>query len=165
VRTQLCKKLYQPNCKKPVLPVFRKVNMTQIFSLICVVPIKLLTLQSQLEQDAINFKLCDQINVTVSDEEWQGRRCFSLKHKITGFLNPYMVCSTTNQRRLSEGIKLWLRKKVKRASIKDVKDNHYISNRDNYQRVTLSQILVNDSVRSAANSQFTSRRKSFFCAL
>ncbi|MFM2313704.1 MAG: hypothetical protein RLZZ04_2980 [Cyanobacteriota bacterium] len=121
------------------------------------------------EEAALIVKLCQHFGVEVNETEWQEEGdVFRLQHKLFG------VEETTNwleQQRItledwSEGIKLkLLTKKLKEYLFGANVDLHYIANRDQYQQVALSQILVLDretatSLRDALLAEPTS-----FCAL
>ncbi len=121
------------------------------------------------EEETFIVKLCQHFNIQVSDEEWQAAGdAFRLEHKLLG------VKETTNwlDRQLitledwSEGIRLrLLTNKLKEYLFGANVDMHYISNRDQYKRVALSQILVLDRETASKVIQSLSEEKTSFCAL
>ena len=66
----------------------------------------------------------------------------------------------------SQGIRIQLlTKKLKEHLFGDVVDNHYISNRDDYRRVALSQILVSDLPNALKLAYALREEHASFCAL
>lgn len=121
------------------------------------------------EQDALILSLCDQLDITVSDEEWQAAGdAFRLEHKLLGIAETQ---AWLNQQRISiedwsEGIKITLlAKKLKEHLFGVAVDNHYISDRDNYRRVALSQILVSELTDALKIAQALRQEQASFCAL
>ena len=121
------------------------------------------------EQDALILKFCEKFNVTVSDSEWQAAGdAFRLEHKLLGAAE---TLTWLEQQRIStedwsEGIKVvLLTKKLREHLFGDVVDNHYISNRDNYQRVALSQILVSELSEALQIASLLREENASFCAL
>ena len=121
------------------------------------------------EEETFIVKLCQHFNIQVSEEEWQAAGdAFRLEHKLLG------VTETTNwldgQRITledwSEGIRLrLLTKKLKEYLFGANVDMHYISNRDQYKKVALSQILVLERETASQVIQSLAEEKSSFCAL
>jgi parvulin-like peptidyl-prolyl isomerase len=121
------------------------------------------------EQDALILNFCEKLNVTVSDEEWQAAGdAFRLEHKLLGATETltWLAQQRISAEDWSEGIKVaLLTKKLKEHLFGDVVDNHYISNRDNYQRVALSQILVSELSEALQISRLLTEANASFCAL
>uniref|UniRef100_A0A2P0ZG84 peptidylprolyl isomerase n=1 Tax=[Tolypothrix] sp. PCC 7415 TaxID=373957 RepID=A0A2P0ZG84_9CYAN len=100
------------------------------------------------ERDTVVLRACEQFNITVSDEELQTAGDeFRLEHKLLGASE---TLNWLSQQRISVedwslGIKIeLLTKKLKEYLFGIEVDADYINNRDRYQRVILSQILVPD---------------------
>jgi parvulin-like peptidyl-prolyl isomerase len=121
------------------------------------------------EESALIVKLCQHFGIEVSETEWQEEGdVFRLKHKLLG------VKETTDwleQQRItledwSEGIKLrLLTKKLKEHLFGANVDLHYIANRDQYQQVALSQILVLDRETATTIKRSLLADPTSFCAL
>lgn len=121
------------------------------------------------EQDALILNFCGKLNVTVSDEEWQAAGdAFRLEHKLLGASETltWLAQQQISAENWSEGIKIaLLTQKLREHLFGDVIDNHYISNRDNYQRVALSQILVTDLSEALQIARLLREENASFCAL
>jgi parvulin-like peptidyl-prolyl isomerase len=66
----------------------------------------------------------------------------------------------------SQGIRVsLLTQKLKEHLFGEAVDTHYVSNRDNYRRVALSQILVRDLTEAAKIAQALREEKASFCGL
>lgn len=109
---------------------------------------KLAEVASGVERDALILTLCEQIGVTVSEAELQAAGdAFRQEHKLLG---ASQTLAWLQEQRItvedwSEGIRIaLLTKKLKEHLFGDTIDAHYISNRNDYKRVALSQILVSD---------------------
>jgi len=121
------------------------------------------------EESALIVKLCRHFGLEVSETEWQEEGdVFRLKHKLFG------VEETTKwleQQRISledwsEGIRLkLLTKKLKEHLFGANVDLHYIANREQYQQVALSQILVLDRETATTIKQSLLADPTSFCAL
>jgi parvulin-like peptidyl-prolyl isomerase len=121
------------------------------------------------EESALIVKLCQHFGLEVSETEWQEEGdVFRLKHKLLG------VKETTDwleQQRItledwSEGIRLkLLTKKLKEHLFGANIDLHYIANRDQYQQVALSQILVLDRETATTIKESLLADPNSFCAL
>lgn len=121
------------------------------------------------EQDALILSLCEKFDVIVSEEEWQAAGdAFRLEHKLLGVAETQAWLS---QQRISvedwsEGIKVRLLvKKLKEHLFGALVDGYYISSRDNYKRVALSQILVSDLTNALKIALVLREEKASFCAL
>jgi parvulin-like peptidyl-prolyl isomerase len=130
---------------------------------------KFAEIAASAEEEALIVKLCQHFGVEVNESEWQEEGdVFRLKHKLLG------VKETTDwleQQRItledwSEGIKLrLLTKKLKEYLFGANVDLHYIANRDQYQQVALSQILVLDLETATTIKQSLLADPTSFCAL
>ncbi len=121
------------------------------------------------EQNALILALCERIGIKVSDEEWQaGGDAFRLKNKLWGVSETQAWLS---QQRISldewsEGIKVQLlAKKLKEHLFGATVDGIYMSNRDQYRRVALSQILVLELAEALKIIQTLQEENISFCAL
>lgn len=121
------------------------------------------------ERDALILAVCEHLNVTVSDEEWQAAGdTFRLEHKLSGASETlrWLAEQRISAEEWSQGIKIeLLTQKLREHLFGDVVDNHYISNRDHYKRVALSQILVNDLPEALKIVRLLREEKASFCAL
>ncbi len=99
-------------------------------------------------QDALVLTSCDRLGISISEEELQAAGdAFRTEHKLLGAAE---TLAWLSQQRISvedwsEGVRIsLLTKKLKEHLFGGAVDGAYIGNRDNYQRVALSQILVLD---------------------
>jgi len=101
-----------------------------------------------VEQEALILDLCEQFNLTVSEEEWQAAGdAFRLEHKLLGTQETYqwLLSQRITIEDWSEGIRIeLLTKKLKEHLFGDTVDSYYLNNRDRFKRVALSQILCRD---------------------
>jgi parvulin-like peptidyl-prolyl isomerase len=121
------------------------------------------------EQDALIVRLCEHLEITVTEQELQAAGdTFRLQHKL---LNASEAIAWLAQQRISvedwaEGIKTkLLRQKLNEHLFGAAIDNHYMSHRQEYQRVALSQILVDDLTDALNISQALQAESASFCAL
>jgi len=86
--------------------------------------------------------ICDQLGISISDQELQAAgNAFRLEHKL---LEASETLAWLSQQQItvedwSQGIRVALLRKVKEHLFGDA-DAHYMSNRNDYKRVALSQI-------------------------
>lgn len=121
------------------------------------------------ERNAFILNICQQFNLTVTDEELQtAGDAFRLEHKLIGVSE---TLAWLKQQRItvedwSQGIRLeLLTKKLKEHLFGDAIDDHYLSNRQHYQRVALSQILVSDLTEAEKVIYAIQESNASFCAL
>ncbi|MBE9009694.1 peptidylprolyl isomerase [Pseudanabaenaceae cyanobacterium LEGE 13415] len=121
------------------------------------------------EQDAVVRSICDQLGITVSDEEWQAAGDeFRMKHQL---LSPAATIEWLDQQRISveawsEGIKVeLLTRKLKDQLFGAMVDSSYFGDRDRHRRVALSQILVVDLATALSLVRQLRDEKASFCAL
>ncbi|MFN6569524.1 peptidylprolyl isomerase [Dendronalium sp. ChiSLP03b] len=121
------------------------------------------------ERNAFILNICQQFNLTVTDEELQTvGDAFRLEHKLLGVSE---TLAWLQQQRItvddwSQGIRLEiLTKKLKEYLFGDAVDAHYLSNRKDYQRVALSQILVSDLTEAKKVTYAIQESNESFCAL
>ncbi|MGB7444058.1 MAG: peptidylprolyl isomerase [Coleofasciculaceae cyanobacterium] len=121
------------------------------------------------EQDALILSFCEQLGIQVTDEELQAAGDdFRQQHKL---LSASETLEWLKQQRVraedwSQGIKVsLLRQKLKEHLYGEVVDSHYISNRDDYRRVALSQILVRDLTEAQRLVKMLREEKASFPAL
>ncbi len=120
-------------------------------------------------QDALVVRTCEQLHLTVTDEEWQAAGdAFRLEHRLFG---SHETLQWLTQQRISVeewsyGIKVeLLRQKLKEHLFGAAVDSHYLSHRDNFRRVALSQILVTDLAEALRIKQILQEGRASFCAL
>jgi parvulin-like peptidyl-prolyl isomerase len=121
------------------------------------------------EQDAVVLSLCEQLGITVSDEEWQAAGdAFRMEHKL---LSPTATIDWLDHQRISveawsEGIKVQLlTDKLKDHLFGITIDNSYFVDRDRHRRVALSQILVVDLATALTLVRKLRDENASFCAL
>ncbi|AOY84125.1 peptidylprolyl isomerase [Moorena producens JHB] len=121
------------------------------------------------EQDALILDLCEELSITVSDQEWQAAGdAFRVEHKLLGVTetNSWFSQQRITVEEWSEGIKVQLlTKKLKEHLFGEAVDGDYISNRENYRRVALSQILVLDLAQALKIVKALRYDNASFCAL
>jgi parvulin-like peptidyl-prolyl isomerase len=120
-------------------------------------------------ETALVVKLCEQLGIQVTDQEWQAAGdTFRLEHKLLGIqeTQDWLQQQRISVEDWSEGIKLQLLKQklIEHLFGANV-DMHYISNRDQYRRVALSQILVLDREQALAIMRSLKEDHASFCAL
>ncbi len=121
------------------------------------------------ERDALIFSVCEQLSITVSDEELQAAGdAFRLEHKLLGASE---TLAWLGKQRIrvedwSQGIRVsLLTQKLKEHLFGEAVDSHYMTNRDDYRRVALSQILVRDFTEALKIAQALQVENASFCAL
>lgn len=130
---------------------------------------KIAEIATLTENDALIVSFCEELDITVSDEEWQSAgNAFRQEHKLLGV--PETVEWLSQQRITvedwSEGIKIkLLEKKLQEHLFGGAIDSEYIKDRDRYKRVALSQILVNDLADASKIARLLREENASFCAL
>lgn len=130
---------------------------------------KMAEIAALAEQDALILSLCEQFEITVSEEELQASGDeFRRSHQL-------LTASETEawlaQQRISiedwyEGIRVkLLEKKLKEHLFSAEVDSYYLSNRKEFKRVALSQILVRDLTEAFQIVQALRQENASFCAL
>jgi parvulin-like peptidyl-prolyl isomerase len=121
------------------------------------------------EQDAIVLSICEELGITVSEDELQAAGdIFRQEYKL---LDAAETFSWLDRQRItvqdwSQGIQVTLlTKKLKEHLFADNADFFYLHNRDNCKRVALSQILVRDLTTALKIIQLLKEDKAFFCNL
>ena len=121
------------------------------------------------ECDALVLNICEQLGITVSDEELQAAGdTFRLEHKLLGASETlaWLQKQRITVEDWSQGIRVTLlTKKLKEHLFGDAVDAHYMSNRNDYKRVALSQILVRDLPDALKVAYAIREEKASFCAL
>lgn len=120
-------------------------------------------------KDAVVLANCEKLGITVSDEEWQlAGDEFRTEHQLWGI--PQTMAWLEQQQitvdEWSQAIKVsLLEKKLKEYLCGATVDSTYISNRDNYRRIALSQILVVDLATANKVVQILREGSNYFCAV
>lgn len=121
------------------------------------------------ECDTLVLNICEQLGITVSDEELQAAGdAFRLEHKLLGASE---TLAWLQEQRITvedwtQGIRVpLLTKKLKEHLFADAVDAHYMSNRNDYKRGALSQILVRDLPDALKVANAIREEKTSFCAL
>lgn len=121
------------------------------------------------EQDALIFRICEQLDITVTEEELQAAGDqFRLEHKLfdTAATFSWLDSQRMTVEDWSSGIRAsLLTKKLQELFFGEIIDSNYISNRDQFRRVALSQILVRDLAEARKILQYVQAEKASFCAL
>ena len=130
---------------------------------------KIAALAAAAERDALVLKTCEALNITLSDEEWQaGGDAFRAEHQL---LSATETLDWLNHQRItvddwSQGIRVaLLTKKLQEHLFGENVDGHYLSNREQYRRVAVSQILVSELSDALRLVQLLRQGQSSFCAL
>lgn len=130
---------------------------------------KLAEIAALAERDALILGICESLGITVSDEELQAAGdAFRLRHKLLG--SSETLAWLSGQRITvedwSQGIRVaLLTKKLKEHLFGDAVDAHYMSNRNDYKRVALSQIIVRDLTDALKVTYAIREENASFCTL
>ncbi len=130
---------------------------------------KIAEIAASAEHEALILALCEQQGITVSEEELQAAgNEFRLKHKLLGASE---TLSWLSEQRITvedwtQGIRVALLiKNLKEHLFGASVDGHYLSNRNNYKRVALSQILVDDLTDALKIASRIQEDKAALCTL
>lgn len=123
----------------------------------------------EAEQQALILNFCEQLNITVSDEELQAAGDkFRQERKLLGASETlaWLAQQRITVEDWSEGIRVaLLTQKLKERFFGDTVDTQYLVSRDSFKRVALSQILVLDLTEALKIVQSLREDKASFCAL
>jgi PPIC-type PPIASE domain len=112
---------------------------------------------------------CNQLGIEISDDEWQAAGdAFRMERKLWGNAetSAWLEEQRISVEEWSQGIKVTLlENKLKEHLFGATVDGTYVSNRDNYRRVALSQILVTDLATAVKIVQILREGQASFCAL
>lgn len=121
------------------------------------------------EREALILATCEQLGITVSDEEWQAAGdVFRQEHKLWGVEETmaWLDWQRISTEEWSQGIRVGLlENKLKEHLFGANVDASYITNRDQYRRVALSQILVVDLTTAWNVVQMLREGHTSFCAV
>jgi parvulin-like peptidyl-prolyl isomerase len=130
---------------------------------------KIAEIATLAEQKALILKTCQELKITVSDEELQAAGdTFRRENRLLGGTE---TLAWLSQQRISvedwtQGIRIELfAKKLKEHLFGEVVDAHYLNNRKDYKRVALSQILVRDLADALRIVRALREENASFCAL
>jgi len=154
--------------QKPVLSEISPAANEDIIAYLCRSH-KIAEIAALAERDALILSICEKLSITISDEELQaGGDAFRLEHKLLGasetlaWLQEQQIAVED----WSQGIRVaLLTKKLKEHLFGDAVDAHYMSNRNDYKRVALSQILVRDLPDALKVAYALREENASFCAL
>ncbi|MBE9037076.1 peptidylprolyl isomerase [aff. Roholtiella sp. LEGE 12411] len=130
---------------------------------------KIAEIAAAAERNNLALKLCEQLDIKVTDEELQiAGDAFRQENKLLGASE---TLAWLAQQRIS--VEDWsqiirislLTQKLKEHLFGAVLDDHYINNRDSYKRVALSQILVRDLTEAMKITKVLRDEKGSFCTL
>jgi parvulin-like peptidyl-prolyl isomerase len=107
---------------------------------------KIAEIAALAERDAAIVKACEELGIVVLDEELQAAGDeFRVKHKLLGASETlaWLAKQRISPEDWTQGIKIkLLTQKLKEHLFLDTIDAHYLSYREEYQRVAFSQIMV-----------------------
>lgn len=130
---------------------------------------KIAEIAALAERNALILSLCEQLGITITDEELQAAGdTFRLEHQLLGASETiaWLAQQQITVEDWSQGIRVsLLTQKLKEHLFGEAVDSYYISNRDHYRRVALSQILVRDLTEALKVAQALREEKASFCAL
>lgn len=130
---------------------------------------KIAEIADLVKRDALILNICDRLSITISDEELQAEGdTFRQAHKLLGASETltWLQQQQITVEDWSQGIKVaLLTRKLKEHLFGDAVDGHYISNRDDYKRVALSQILVRELPDALKVAHALQAENASFCAL
>src|SRR4028119_2331092 len=122
-----------------------------------------------VERDALILAVCEQLGITLSDEELQAAGdAFRLEHKLLGASETlaWLQKQRITVEDWTQGIRVaLLTNKLKEHLFGDTVDAHYLSNRNDYKRVALSHILVSDLIEARKVTYAIREGSASFCAL
>lgn len=154
--------------EKPSLPEIDPITDEQILSCLrksC----QMAEVYAQAEKDVRVLAMCERFEIMVSDEELQvAGDVFRTENRLTGAAETmgWLAQQRMSVEDWSEGIRLKLMmEKLHEHMFGALVDSHYMNNREDYQRVALSQILVQDASEAARMMKVLERDKSAFCRL
>lgn len=130
---------------------------------------KIAEITAMAERDEKILNICEQIGITLSDQELQeAGDVFRLEHKLLGV--PATLAWLSHQRITvedwSQGIRVeQLTKKLKEHLFREIVDTHYLNNRNDYRRVALSRILLNDLPNALKFAHMIRKKNASFCAI
>lgn len=130
---------------------------------------KIAELATAAERDALVLQLCEQLNITLSDQEWQAAGdAFRAEHHLLGAAE---TLTWLDRQRItvedwSQGIRVaLLTKKLQEYLFGENVDGHYLNNREQYRRVAVSQILVSELSEALRLLQLLRQGQASFSAL
>jgi parvulin-like peptidyl-prolyl isomerase len=129
---------------------------------------KLSGVAASAEQDKLVQLLCEQLNISLTNEELQAAGDdFRKRHSL---LSVSAMMNWLADRRIevedwSRGIQIaLLSRKLKEHLFGDLIDSQYLSDRNAYKRVALSQIMVSESSEALEIAQQVRSQPHLFCA-
>jgi len=130
---------------------------------------KIAEIAADAERDALILSLCEQFRITVSDDELQtAGDTFRQEHKLLGASETlaWLAQQRVTVEDWSQGIRLaLLTQKLKERLFGEITDTHYLTNRNSFKRVALSQILVVDLTDALRIAQALREENTSFCTL
>ncbi|MCC5617687.1 peptidylprolyl isomerase [Nostoc sp. CHAB 5836] len=121
------------------------------------------------ERETLVLFHCNQLGIEISDDEWQAAGdAFRMERQLWGNAetSAWLEEQRISVEEWSQGIKVTLlENKLKEHLFGATVDGTYVSNRDNYRRVALSQILVTDLATAWKIVQILREGQASFCAL
>ncbi|MGD1805610.1 peptidylprolyl isomerase [Dapis sp. BLCC M126] len=130
---------------------------------------KLAAIAESAEEEALILGICQELDITISDEELQkAGDTFRQEHHLSEASKTieWLEKQRITVENWSEGIKIsLLAQKLKEHLFGEIVDTDYITNRNNYQRFALSQILVSNLTEAVEILRLLREENTSFCAL
>ncbi|MBW4641944.1 MAG: peptidylprolyl isomerase [Goleter apudmare HA4340-LM2] len=121
------------------------------------------------QTDKLVVTICEQLGVVVADEELQAAgNDFRQDRKLLGISETlaWLAQQRITAEDWSSGIKVsLLTQKLKELLFGSAIDNHYMSNRNDYRRLALSQIVVRELTEAMNIAVLLQENKASFCNL
>lgn len=130
---------------------------------------KIAEVAAMAERDERILKICKQLRISLSDQELQAAGdAFRLEYKLLGV--PATLAWLSQQRITvedwSQGIRVeQMTRKLKEHLFGEIIDTHYLNNRNDYRRVALSQILLDDLPDALKFAHIIQKGDTSFCAI
>lgn len=130
---------------------------------------KIAEIAAEAETDALILGLCEQLDITVSDDELQAAGdTFRQEQKLLGASETlaWLAQQRVTVEDWSQGIRVaLLTQKLKERLFGEITDTQYLTNRNSFKRVALSQILVLDLTKALKIVQSLRQENASFCTL
>lgn len=130
---------------------------------------KIAEIAAQTEQAALILSLCEQLDITVSEDELQAAGdTFRQEHKLLSASETlaWFARQRVTVEDWSEGIRVsLLLQKLKERLFGEMINTQYLTDRNIFQQIALSQILVLDLIEAMRITQALREDKATFCRL
>ena len=130
---------------------------------------KIAEIATDAETDVLILNLCEQLDITVSEDELQAAGdTFRQENKLLGASETlaWLAQQRITVEDWSQGVRVaLLTQKLKQRLFGETIDTLYLTNRDSFKRVALSQILVIELTDALKIAQALRENNASFCAL